>query len=84
LKKSTNFSKRMNYKVKEDVVAEEKVWFCPLYQKNKCLHKSSSHLMVVKGRQRLASHICGTCWLKDNKKLEHPECSSSACPHSQK
>ena len=37
--------------------------------------------MVVKGKQRMAAHICATCWQKDQKRLEHPECSSS-CPHT--
>lgn len=59
---------------------EEKVWFCSPYQRNKCQHKSS-HLMVVKGEQRLASHICATCWQKDKIQLSHPECSTG-CPHA--
>ena len=28
----------------------------------------------------MATYIYATCWQKDKKKLEHPECSS-ACPH---
>lgn len=59
---------------------DEKAWFCALYQRNKCAHKSS-HTLVVKGKMHYAQHICATCWQKDSKKLEHPE-SSSACPHS--
>ena len=58
---------------------DDKTWFCSDYQRNKCKHKSG-HLRVHNGQQKLASHICATCWLKDKKKLEHPECSSS-CPH---
>ena len=58
---------------------EEKVWFCSLYQKNKCLNRAN-HMVVVKGKMRMALHICATCWLQDKKKLEHPE-SSTACPH---
>lgn len=58
---------------------EEKVWFCSLYQKNKCSNRAN-HMIVVKGKMRMAMHICATCWLKDKKKLEHPE-SSTACPH---
>lgn len=58
----------------------ETVWFCQLFQRNKCLHKSN-HTEVLKGKMRLAQHICATCWLKDRKKLGHPECSSS-CPHA--
>jgi len=61
---------------------DEKVWFCSPYQRNKCLHKGQ-HTVTVKGRLRWALHICASCWQKDSKKLEHPECSS-ACPYSQK
>ena len=79
LKKSTSKfnSKKINEKSSEN---EEKVWFCALYQRNKCAHKSA-HTLVVKGKMRYAQHICASCWQKDHKKLEHPE-SSSACPHS--
>lgn len=58
----------------------DNVWFCQLYQRNKCLHKAN-HTETIKGKLRLAQHICATCWLKDRKKLVHPECSSS-CPHA--
>lgn len=58
---------------------EDKLWFCAAYQRNKCQHKSS-HTLVLKGKMHYAHHVCATCWLKDKKKLEHPE-SSSACPH---
>ena len=76
-KGSSSFSKKDSSN-KPDV-NEEKTWFCSEFQRNKCKHKSS-HLRVHNGKQRLASHICASCWLKDKKKLEHPECSSS-CPH---
>lgn len=58
---------------------EEKIWFCSLYQKTKCANRAN-HMVVYKGKMRMAMHICATCWLKDKKKLEHPE-SSTACPH---
>ena len=58
---------------------EEKLWFCSQYQRNKC-HSKGSHILVIKGQARHAQHICASCWQKDSKKLEHPECSS-ACPH---
>ena len=61
---------------------DDKVWFCQLYQRNKCLHKTN-HTETFKGRLRLAQHVCATCWLKDKQKLGHPECSSS-CPHTAK
>lgn len=38
-------------------------------------------MVVIKGKMRMAQHICATCWLKDKAKLAHPECSSS-CPHT--
>ena len=76
--KDYQHTRKATYPSKIDEKAE-KVWFCWEYQRNKCSHKSS-HLKVVKGEQRLAMHICASCWLKDKKKLEHPE-SSTACPH---
>ena len=59
---------------------KEKVWFCSMYQRNKCSHKNG-HIAVFKGEARFCQHICATCWLKDKTKLPHPECSSS-CPHA--
>ena len=59
---------------------DEKIWFCSLYQKNKCSNRAN-HMVVYKGKMRMAMHICATCWLKDKQKLEHPE-SSTACPHA--
>ena len=64
----------------EEAGSDEKAWFCSLYQRHKCDHKSA-HTVMVKGNLRLAQHICATCYQKDKKKLEHPECSS-ACPYS--
>lgn len=64
---------------KSNAGEDEKVWFCSMYQKNKCSN-STDHLVVVKGKMRMAMHICASCWLKDKKKMQHPE-SSSACPH---
>ena len=76
--KSTNLT---NKKQGQDSSGhEEKIWFCAAYQRNKCAHKST-HTLIVKGRMRMAQHICASCWQKDSKKLEHPECSST-CPHS--
>ena len=74
--KSSTFKKISNQGASQQ---SDRIWFCSLYQRNKCAHKST-HLQVVKGKQRMATHICATCWQKDKKKLEHPECSSS-CPH---
>lgn len=59
---------------------EDRAWFCQAYQRNKCLHKAS-HTETFRGKLKLAQHICATCYLKDKKKLAHPECSSS-CPHT--
>ena len=59
---------------------KEKIWFCSFYQRNKCMHKSN-HMKVIKGVQHYCHHICATCWQKDSKKLDHPECSS-ACPYA--
>ena len=59
---------------------ETKVWFCQSYQRNKCEHKSS-YMVVVKGKAKMALHICATCWQKDKVQLPHPE-SSTSCPHA--
>ena len=60
--------------------SNDKVWFCNLFQRNKCPHKSS-HMIVHKNQAKLSQHICATCWQKDKLKLPHPE-SSSSCPHA--
>ena len=58
----------------------ETTWFCQAYQRNKCKH-TSHHMEVYKGKMKFFQHICASCWLKDKKKLGHPECSTS-CPHA--
>lgn len=77
MKNKSSFTKKLTGQGQNQQT--DRVWFCSLYQRNKCAHKST-HLLVIKGKQRMAAHICATCWQKDQKKLEHPECSSS-CPH---
>lgn len=76
--------KKSQFKNKEDTenkkASDEKLWFCGLYNRNKCLQKVS-HTERKFGKFHYAHHICATCWQKDAKKLEHPECSS-ACPYS--
>ena len=76
-KAASNFKKDTSSNFNNSM--EERVWFCSEFQRNKCLHKNN-HLCVIKGKQRMATHICASCWLKDRKKMEHPE-SSSCCPH---
>ena len=81
--KQSLFPKKQQFKTKEDSgnkKSEEKMWFCALYNRNKCPQKSS-HTETKFGRLRFAHHVCATCWQKDGKKLEHPECST-ACPYS--
>jgi hypothetical protein len=64
----------------DGVMDEGSIWFCSAYQRNKCASKSG-HMIVVKGKMRLAQHICASCWQKDRKKLDHPQCST-ACPYA--
>ena len=45
-----------------------------------CQHKMS-HTERKNCTFHYAQHICASCWQKDSKKLEHPECSS-ACPYT--
>ena len=83
-KHTSHFSKKFPTKSKDDSetkkASEDKVWFCALYNRNKCQHKMS-HTERKNGRFHYAQHICASCWQKDSKKLEHPECSS-ACPYT--
>lgn len=60
----------------------KRLGFVSRYQRNKCQYKGN-HILVIKGKARHALHICASCWQKDNKKLEHPECST-ACPQTYK
>ena len=60
--------------------SDERSWFCSKFQRNRCEFKES-HVLNVKGKMRLAKHICAFCWQKDKKELKHPECSS-ACPNT--
>ena len=78
-RKPFKFDKKSDTPV-DSTDVKEKVWFCSFYQRNKCIHKGN-HMKVIKGNHYFCQHICATCWQKDSKKLEHPECSS-ACPHS--
>ena len=73
-----NFSKKKEEWDNSEETSQ--VWFCNKYQRNKCSSKGS-HLLTIKGQVRNAQHICATCWLKDKKKLQHPECSS-ACTYA--
>ena len=59
----------------------ERTWFCSLYNRNKCMHKTDHTLVSDNGQMKYASHICAACWQADKKKLPHPECSKE-CPHS--
>lgn len=59
---------------------EVSVWFCTLYNRNRCTHRTSTHSAVIQGRTREVHHICAICWRKDRNRLSHPECST-ACPH---
>ena len=77
-----SFGSQYKKKQSDPSNADEKTWFCSQYQRNKCQHKGN-HILVIKGKARHALHICASCWQKDSKKLEHPECST-ACPHTYK
>jgi hypothetical protein len=56
------------------------VWYCFLYQKNKC-SMNSPHSVMIRGVNREVRHFCATCYYKVEKiQRVHPE-SSSACPH---
>ena len=59
---------------------DDSIWFCSLYQRNKCSYKESTHKMEIRGKERTVHHICASCYRKDKNRFKHPECSS-ACPH---
>lgn len=75
-----DFYDKKDYSDKKTQSSEEKVWFCSAYQRNKCSFRAD-HMVVIKGKMRLATHICASCWQKDKKKLQHPE-SSFGCPYA--
>ena len=59
---------------------KDEVWFCTLYNRNRCTNKSSKHTALIQGQSRQVHHICAICWKKDKNKLNHPECSNT-CPN---
>lgn len=69
-----------NSKGKKPEETSDKVWFCSLYNRNRCNSKSD-HTVVVNGSMRYALHICASCWQIDKKKQQHAECSKE-CPHA--
>ncbi len=56
-------------------------YFCSKFNKNRCL-ETESHKGQYKGRDVFLQHICGVCFLKDSKKLQHRE-KTPECPKSQ-
>lgn len=69
-KSNNTFKKDNNYRT---------VWYCFLYQKNKC-SMNSPHSVMIRGVNREVRHFCATCYKVDKIQRVHPE-SSSACPH---
>jgi hypothetical protein len=61
LTEGTRDNSKMNKKKNEksnSSGSEEKLWFCSLYQRNKCSH-DTHHLMVVKRKNEACSaHLC--------------------------
>ncbi|MES9880277.1 MAG: hypothetical protein ABW185_05280 [Sedimenticola sp.] len=79
-KQSQGYVKFSNQSKAPRDLDSEKVWFCALFNRNKCT-KQQDHMEVIRGRMRHCLHICAECWQKDGKKLKHPE-SAKECPHS--
>ena len=80
----TPFKKKFTSTTKASAKSDEgsdRPWFCSLFNRNKCLHKSDHTLVSENGQMKYALHICAACWQADKKKLPHPECSKE-CPHS--
>ena len=80
----TPFKKKFTSTIKASAKSDEgsdRPWFCSLFNRNKCLHKSDHTLVSDNGQMKYALHICAACWQADKKKLPHQECSKE-CPHS--
>ena len=60
---------------------EQGTFFCRFYQRGTC-HQSSDHWGFFNNERRFMKHICGNCWLKQNKVELHPE-TSDDCPLKQ-
>ncbi|CAC5419318.1 unnamed protein product [Mytilus coruscus] len=52
---------------------DRKVWYCPLYQRNKCYISKDGHNLEIAGKSRFVQHICATCLREDKAKMKHPE-----------
>lgn len=74
------FSSGGFHKSKQDE-GTDKLWYCSLFNRNKCSHKSDHTMVSDNGQMKYALHICAACWQADKKKLPHAECSKD-CPHS--
>jgi hypothetical protein len=47
------------------------VWYCFLYQKNKC-SMDSPHSVMIRGVNREVRHFCATCYKVDKIQRVHP------------
>lgn len=56
------------------------VWFCAAYQKGEC-KMESPHSARIGQDDRIVQHICSSCWLRDGKKLPHPN-GGGGCPRA--
>ena len=74
------FSSGGFHKSKQDD-GTDKLWYCSLFNRNKCSHKSDHTMVSDNGQMKYALHICAACWQADKKKLPHAKCSKD-CPHS--
>ena len=58
------------------------VWFCKAFQKPEGCSKESPHPGKIGNTFKQLHHICATCWMKDQVKKNHAECSID-CPHKE-
>ena len=49
---------------KKSTPQKEEVWFCTLFNRNRCTNRSSSHSTVIQGQTKTVHHICAVCWKK--------------------
>jgi hypothetical protein len=75
-KSITNVSQKYSRSVLDD----SKVWYCALYQADKCKDSPPHDQFIKDVGIKKVSHICASCLNKDGNKLFHSP-KSQDCPH---
>ena len=63
------------------MVGEPKMWFCTMFNRNKC-GIAAPHMAEIRGfGKEEVHHMCRTCYMEDRKVMAHAECAE-VCPHN--